>query len=291
MMGRTLSLSLSLSLAWATAPASGWAAESASPGGLAVAPPAETSPAPPAVESTPPTAADDDPWTFAVGSRHRVVRDPAFDVFSEDDALRGFDMSVVRAVAEGVSVGLSWQTGSATESDVLGEYRFSFLHHAASVVALYESVAVGRLLVGGDWLRPTARAEVGVVLGRASVELDSPNGGAGEERLQWVAVPVAHGGVGVRIFPFAGARALTAAEAAKGPAGEGYRFAVEAEVGWSLLTPMNFDALEAEGDPPSSAIDSGAVDEGAPAITRHALDLGELTLEGAEFRVGALMRF
>jgi hypothetical protein len=227
-------------------------------------------------------------WTVSLASRNRVVRDAAFDLFSSDDVLPGIDLTLTRRVWDELSLGVSWQAGGASEASVLGRYNFDFSYQTAAVTVLYESLGASRAMVGGDWLRPTLRAEGGVVFGRAGVTLDNPAGDVAAELIQWKVAPRLHTAVGLRYVPFSNTKAPTTAD---GEEGHAYTFAVDFEIGWTLLTRMDFDALEPDPGAESVGSQGASVDDDEPAIVRHPLDLGELVLEGGEFRIGVLMFF
>ncbi len=218
------------------------------------------------------------------------MRDRSFDVFSRTDVLSGFDLSIMRRIWTELSLGLSWQAGGVSEGFVLGKYNFDYRHQSALATMLYESTKLSRELVGADWLRPTLRLEAGAVFGRAAVTIDEPAGNVASEHVQWKVAPRLHAGLGLRFVPFSNARVPTEADRKEGRTPDGYTFALDAEVGWSLLTKMDFDALEPDGDGDGPNPGS-SVDEDEDDIARHPLDLGELILEGMEVRIGLLMRF
>lgn len=233
-------------------------------------------------------------WTLAVAGRNTFVGDGAFDLYSADDVLRGFDLSVARRVWDGLSASVAWLAGGASEGAVLSAYEFEYNHHAVAAALLYESVELSRALVGGDWLRPIARVEGGLVFGRAAVLY--PNDPSGEAVSQWTMAPRAHGAVGLRLVPISNARVPTQEDREQGRTPSGYTFAVDVELGWTLLTRLTFDNLTRSDDEsgvetPGASVPPDPDDEDRRPIRRHPLDLGTLILEGAELRIGAMMRF
>lgn len=237
------------------------------------------------------SAVEEGAWTLAIASRSQLVRDASFDVFSGNDVLSGFDLSLMRRVWSELSVGVAWQAGGASEGFIFDQFNFDYRHQSAVVGVLYESTQLSRQLVGADWLRPTVRAEGGVVFGRASVTLQDVAGEVAAEQIQWKIAPRLHAGVGLRIVPFSNARVPTDKDREEGRTPGGYTFALDAEVGWSLLTRLKFDALEPDPDGEAEAGGGTSVSDDDPAVPRHPLELGELILEGAEIRLGVLMRF
>lgn len=254
---------------------------------LAMATTLTLSPAPALADS----AIEEGAWTLAIASRSRLVRDPSFDLFSDRDVLAGFELSVMRRVWTELSLGLSWQAGGASDGFIFNQFKFDYRQQSAMVTAVYESTELSRHLVGADWLRPTARLEGGVVFGRASVKFDEPAGDVASDQIQWKVAPRVFAGVGLRFVPFSNSRVPTDKDREEGRTPSGYTFALDAEFGWSFLTRMDFDGLAPDPDGETRDARSGGSADDESAITRHPLDLGELNLDGVEFRVGLSMRF
>jgi len=226
--------------------------------------------------------ADEGAWSLSTAVDTRWVWDGSYDLLSANDVLPAFELGVGHRVIGGLTAGLSWQGGGVSERNLLSAYEAELFHQGLSLALTWERP------VAREWFRPLVRAEAGVVAARLGVGLPDPDGSRaqGEDVSQWAFAGRYHLGAGVRLVPFSNVRgARTEPQADGGQEADepaGFSFAIDAELGYTFATDLQFDDLkrpEPEEEPE------------VPDIPVQPLDLGAFDLSGVELRIGVLMRF
>ena len=223
----------------------------------------------PAAWAAPP--ADEGAWTLFAASRTRWVRDGSYDLLSGDDVLPVLEAGVALRLDGGLWMSLVYQGGGASADGILGGYALSLSRQGAALGLGYEHA------VALPWLRPFVRAEAGVAFGRLGASWPDS---AGEDVSGWATGAQGYAGAGVRLVPF---HTMPAAkEGSDAPRPGGLSFGMDAELGYTLATSLDFGDLRAP-EPTG--------DEDPEPISRRSLAMGEIDLSGLELRIGAFMRF
>ncbi|MDI7267613.1 MAG: hypothetical protein QME96_06435 [Myxococcota bacterium] len=209
-----------------------------------------------------------------LGSEITWVHDSSYDAFWTDDGMTRFDLGLSYTVARPSILLLDVEAGYRYAGHLGADIGFAAMSTSLSLHEAYAGVRAA-FDVGLSWFRPYARLQSGALFGTASF-LDEAAGAVALE--DWAPAAVVSAGAGVEFvlppsFLSAGERVLLT---------EAFTFGVFVESGYSYRSALSFSPRRPESDDPEVEAD---------LIPAAGFSAGDLSLSGADLRIGLLARF